>query len=100
MTRQIALLLVMSASFANGRDFLGARTDLDDAYIASMMQGALDGMLGIGHGVDAARLAAINATLSPIFNVLPKNQLGRLSHPFFKYTIRRYFSQTHGWVIK
>merc|ERR1719281_509038 len=57
-------------------------------------------MLGIGNGIDGSRLRSIRATSEPIFNVLPKNHHGRLSPAYFRYAVRRFFSQQHGWVIK
>merc|ERR1719214_425332 len=84
----------------SGKSFLGVKPDVDPAYINLVIQGALEGVLGSGHGFGQERLASINATLSPMFKALPKNGAGRLNAPIMRYAVHRYFSQQFGWIIR
>merc|ERR1719359_1199068 len=97
VTHTFTLLLVVSSSVVHGREFLG-RNDADSKFLSSKIEEALDEMLD--SRADDAWHLSIRATLEPIFSVLPKNDLGRLSPAFFRYAVRRYFSQQYGWVIK
>merc|ERR1719230_1799588 len=98
--RNTGVLLFVLLPLASSRDFLGANPGVDRASVHQAIEETLRSVLGQGHSVDTARLAAINATLSPLFNVLPKNPRGRLDAPFMRYAIQRYFSQRHGWIVK
>merc|ERR1719386_122122 len=100
MIRASIAVLFVTLLGASGKSFLGAKPEVHPAYINLVIQGALEGVLGSGHGFDQARLASINATLSPIFNSLPKNHRGRISTSFMRYVVHRYFSQEFGWIIK
>jgi hypothetical protein len=60
----------------------------------------LSEVLGHGHGVMDARLRKIHKTLDPLFRALPKNRQGNINAPVMRYAVRRYFSQTHGWIVK
>jgi len=99
-TGSVVLLLALLCPFADGRDFLGSNQRVDTASIHQAIHETLREVLGSGHNVDSRRLATINATLMPLFNSLPKNHLGRLSAPFMRYAVQRYFSQRHGWIVK
>merc|ERR1719379_1379085 len=95
----ILLVFIPFQGLANARDFLG-QPAVDPAYVEMLVQGALRSALGSGHDVEVERLAAINATISPLFNVLAKNGRGLLSVFSMRYTVQRYFSQRYGWVVK
>lgn len=79
--------------------FLGKhRSDLESSEIE--LNGILGEALGLGHGVDQARLDKIRAVLTPVYAVLPKNKLGRVSTSIMRYAVRRYFSSEHAWTLK
>jgi hypothetical protein len=79
---------------ANSKAFLGAKEFKQE------LQGVLEDVLGQGHGVDAFKLANIEAVLAPMFHALPRNEQGHLSAPVMRYVVQRYFSQRHGWVVR
>mmetsp|Transcript_33537 Transcript_33537/g.106365 ORF Transcript_33537/g.106365 Transcript_33537/m.106365 type:complete len:571 (+) Transcript_33537:91-1803(+) len=59
----------------------------------------LTGLSG-GHNSVTDKLEAIEVALQPIFQALPKNSLGRLSHEAASYAAHRYFTQVHGWHFR
>jgi hypothetical protein len=101
MASYIACVFLFSLlSLANGKDFLGADPNLRAKLVKEELQGVLSAVLGHGHGVDEKHLTVIRERLKPMFGALPKNLKGRVSAPVMRYSIQRYFSQQHGWVVK
>jgi hypothetical protein len=78
--------------------FLGRK--MDSASIRAELKGVLDEVLGQGHGVDEARLQRIRKILAPMWTALPKNQKGNVAVQVMRYTVRRYFSARHAWIVK
>lgn len=77
-----------SAAGSSGSSFLGARGDL-----LAEIEGA------IGAETTGGRIAAMEATLRPMFVAMPKNRQGRLGNSAVRYVLHRFFVQLHGWVI-
>merc|ERR1719379_3158853 len=102
MVSQSAMLILLGAfiSTASGREFLGAKRKVSSAAVKAELNGVLDEVLGQGHGLADARLSKIHRTLDPLFRALPKNRLGHVSAPVMRYAVRRYFSQSHGWIVR
>jgi hypothetical protein len=101
MTSHIACLFLLSLlPLVNAKDFLGADPNLRAKMVKEELQGVLSAVLGNGHGVDETHLTVIRDRLKPLFRALPKNLKGRVSAPVMRYSIQRYFSQQHGWVVK
>merc|ERR1719487_2891176 len=73
---------------------------MSTASLQAELQGVLDEVLGRGHGVEDARLNKIGKVLTPMFQALPKNKKGNVAAPVMRYTVRRYFSQQHAWIVK
>lgn len=46
------------------------------------------------------RIQSLAVQLQPLFQVLPKNEHGRLSNGTVLYALHRLFTETHGWSIK
>jgi hypothetical protein len=97
-----ALLFVLGAliSTVNGREFLAAKKVVNSASVRKEFDLVLSEVLGHGHGVIDERITKIHKTLDPLFHALPKNMRGHISAPVMRYAVRRYFSQTHGWIVK
>merc|ERR1719335_308041 len=102
MISQSAMLVILAAvaSIANGREFLGSKRKIDSAAAKAELNGVLDEVLGQGHGLAVARLRKIHKSLDPVFRALPKNRQGYISAPVMRYAVRRYFSQSHGWIVR
>lgn len=47
-----------------------------------------------------AKLASLDEELRPMFNALPVNEFGGLSHNTVRYALHRLFVERHGWYIK
>jgi hypothetical protein len=73
---------------------------MNSASIRAELQGVLGEVLGNGHGVNDHRLTKIRGVLEPMFKALPKNDKGNVAAPVMRYTVRRYFSQRHAWIVK
>jgi hypothetical protein len=73
---------------------------MDMQAVHQELQEALRGALGNGHGIDHKQILAANATLTPMFQSLPKNKHGRVEAATMRYAVQRYFSKSHGWIIK
>jgi len=50
--------------------------------------------------VAAARIRTLETALGPLFDVLPKNEFGRLGNGTVRYALHRFFSSEHGWFVK
>merc|ERR1719379_1789978 len=102
MVSQSAMLILLGAfiSTASGREFLGSKRKVSSAAAKAELNGVLDDVLGQGHGMADARLRKIHKTLDPLFRALPKNKQGYVSAPVMRYAVRRYVSQSHGWIVK
>merc|ERR1719428_2296917 len=87
-----------ATSDSTGSRFMGRK--MNTASIRAELQGILHEVLGHGHGVDNARLSKIRKVLTPMVAALPKNHKGKLTAPVMRYTVRRYFSQQHAWIVK
>jgi hypothetical protein len=94
------LFVTLLAAVKGGKNFLGTDPKLQAKLVRQELQGVLSEVLGHGHGVDAVRLAKIRESLAPIFRALPKNKQGRVSAAVMRYSVQRYFSQQHGWIVK
>lgn len=51
------------------------------------------------HDVTKQRISEIREALRPSFDVLPKNEDGKLDHDGVRYLLNRAFAQQHGWSI-
>eukprot|EP00746_Dinoflagellata_sp_MGD_P158515 gnl/MRDRNA2_/MRDRNA2_86492_c0_seq17.p1 gnl/MRDRNA2_/MRDRNA2_86492_c0~~gnl/MRDRNA2_/MRDRNA2_86492_c0_seq17.p1 ORF type:complete len:552 (+),score=112.98 gnl/MRDRNA2_/MRDRNA2_86492_c0_seq17:118-1773(+) len=104
MVSQSAMLVCLGALVAtaagSGDKFLGAKHKVNSAAAKAELDSVLDEVLGQGHGLGDARLRKIHKTLDPLFRALPKNWYGHVSAPVMRYAVRRYFSQTHGWIVR
>eukprot|EP00746_Dinoflagellata_sp_MGD_P158509 gnl/MRDRNA2_/MRDRNA2_86492_c0_seq10.p1 gnl/MRDRNA2_/MRDRNA2_86492_c0~~gnl/MRDRNA2_/MRDRNA2_86492_c0_seq10.p1 ORF type:complete len:550 (+),score=95.20 gnl/MRDRNA2_/MRDRNA2_86492_c0_seq10:118-1767(+) len=104
MVSQSAMLVCLGALVAtaagSGDKFLGAKHKVNSAAAKAELDSVLDEVLGQGHGLGDARLRKIHKTLDPLFRALPKNWYGHVSAPVMRYAVRRYFSQSHGWIVK
>jgi hypothetical protein len=100
VSQGMLVVLVALVSTANGREFLGAKRKIDSASAKAELNGLLEGALGQGHGFADSRLKAIHKVLDPLFKALPKNRHGHISSAVMRYAVRRYFSQSHGWMVK
>merc|ERR1719329_1882720 len=96
----LVLIAFLPAPALSQKEFLGTAPNLRAKLVRQELQGVLTEVLGHGHGVDAARLAKIRESLAPIFRALPKNRQGRVSSAVMRYSVQRYFSEQHGWVLK
>merc|ERR1719235_1416230 len=96
----VALVTAALLATASGQGFLAKKGEVSSASVKAELTGVISEVLGQGHGVADARLTKIHKSLDPLFRALPKNKEGRISSPFMRYAVRRYFSQTHGWVVK
>jgi hypothetical protein len=96
----LALVLFpwVATSATHGGKFLGHSRS--SASIRTELQGILGEVLGHGHGVEQRRLEKIRAALIPMFRALPKNQKGKAASQVMRYTVRRYFSQHHAWIVR
>jgi hypothetical protein len=97
------LLALSFLSLGEGRGFLKRSVSdiqTDVKAVHQELQEALRGALGNGHAVGKKRIVIANTTLLPIFQSLPKNQHGRVGAAAMRYAVQRYFSSTHGWIIK
>eukprot|EP00746_Dinoflagellata_sp_MGD_P158524 gnl/MRDRNA2_/MRDRNA2_86492_c0_seq25.p1 gnl/MRDRNA2_/MRDRNA2_86492_c0~~gnl/MRDRNA2_/MRDRNA2_86492_c0_seq25.p1 ORF type:complete len:578 (+),score=114.41 gnl/MRDRNA2_/MRDRNA2_86492_c0_seq25:83-1735(+) len=83
-----------------GRDFLGAKRKVNTEHVQAELQGVLAEVLGHGHGVADGRFDKIRTVATPMFKTLPKNGRGHLSADVMRYAVRRYFRQSHGWIVK
>merc|ERR1719408_870140 len=102
MPSQSAMLVILAGlvATASGREFLGAKRKVSSAAVKAELNGVLGEVLGQGHGLADARVRKIHKTLDPLFRALPKNRRGYISAPVMRYAVRRYFSQTHGWIVR
>merc|ERR1719261_1355295 len=98
----LVLLAVLGVvtSDTNGGKFLGAPRKMNTASIRAELQGILGEVLGHGHGIERERLDKIRSVLTPMFRALPKNNKGNVAVQVMRYTVRRYFSQQHAWIVK
>jgi len=96
MSITLFALVGLAAADMHGKGFLGKRPKV----LVTELSGVIADVLGRGHGVTKDRLSNINRTLYPMFRALPKNNRGHLSEPIMRYAMRRYFSATHGWIVK
>lgn len=65
--------------------------------IRSSLLEEVEGTLGEGSATNRLRL--LEATLKPMFESLPKNELGNLDHAAVRYALHRLFVMRHGWNI-
>lgn len=103
MALAIVLVMLSLSTLGDGRGFrqpTAADVRMDVRAVHQELQEALRGALGNGHGIDRKQILAANETLVPMFQSLPKNELGRVSSSAMRYAVQRYFSKNHGWVIK
>jgi len=103
MARNLALLFLSLSTLGEGRGFRqrsAADIRMDVRAVHQELQEALRGALGNGHGVDHNQISGANATLLPMFQSLPKNEHGRVGAAAMRYAVQRYFSKSHGWIIK
>eukprot|EP00929_Paragymnodinium_shiwhaense_P034974 TRINITY_DN18972_c0_g1_i1.p1 TRINITY_DN18972_c0_g1~~TRINITY_DN18972_c0_g1_i1.p1 ORF type:complete len:598 (+),score=151.85 TRINITY_DN18972_c0_g1_i1:70-1794(+) len=81
----------------NGGLFLAR---LPEPELRQVLLGEIEAALGSNlHDVTKQRLGEIEAALKPTYDVLPKNQAGRLDHDGVRYLLNRVFSQHHGWFV-
>jgi len=92
--------LVSVAESQSGGNFLGSKRKVSSASVQAELNGVLGEVLGQGHGLTNERLFKIHRTLDPMFRSLPKNNQGHISSAVMRYAVRRYFSQSHGWIVK
>jgi len=102
-TSGLAFLFCLSVALlpaTQGNGFLGYNPVLELARVRGEVKDMIAEALGNGHVVDNQHLNAINATISPIFDALPKNSNSRISAPGLRHVVHRYFGEALGWVVK
>jgi hypothetical protein len=97
---KVAVILAGFLVTVTGRDFLGAKRKVNSEVVQAELQGVLAEVLGQGHGVADSRFNKIRQGIAPLFQTLPKNNRGHLSKDVMRYAVRRYFRQSHGWIVK
>jgi len=95
-----SLLALPCTEGSNNLRFLGPKTQINAAGLRAELTGVVSEVLGNGHGVVQPRLTNIRRILQPLFSTLPKNKGGKISAPLMRYAVRRYFSQSHAWIVK
>jgi len=94
----IALTIVSGSS-----SFLKTRVADSEARISlqEVQTSLLEEIEGsLGSGSAAKKLSQLEAQLRPMYQALPKNAQGGLSHSVVRYALHRLFVQRHGWVVK
>lgn len=86
------LLLPALAALAQAGSFLRAG-QVSEADVVRSIEAELAAMGG-------QRIAQLEDSLRPIFNVLPKNANGRVGHQAARYVLHRVFVQRYGWFIR
>lgn len=103
MTSGLVLLMLSLCTLGEGRGFRqrsAADIRMDLQAVHQELQAALRDALGHGHGIENKQISAANATLIPMFKSLPKNEYGHVGASAMRYAVQRYFSKSHGWIIK
>merc|ERR1719440_354468 len=95
--------LFLALNGANANAFLKARADkssgerISAVDVQTSLLAEVEGSLGTSTGSKVSELETI---LQPIFNALPKNEQGGLSHTTVRYALHRAFVQRHGWFVQ
>lgn len=98
-----ALVLSTVFNFVSGSSFLKARPEAsNDRISAQEVQMSLLSEIeeSLGTGSAAKKLHELEAQLRPMYNALPKNAEGGLSHSVVRYALHRLFVLRHGWFVK
>jgi hypothetical protein len=66
--------------------------------IDASLREELSGKLRPGH--TSERLSELEAALRPMYDALPKNGAGRISHATVRYAMHRLLSERHGWFVR
>merc|ERR1719316_2234511 len=85
---------------SNGQGFLGYNPKLDAARVQKQIQDTVAEAFGSGHSIKVEQLKAINSTIAPMFAAMPKDAKGRVGTGMLRYTVHRYFSEVHNWVVR
>jgi hypothetical protein len=80
--------------------FIPNPMDVHDWYHTSVVRKTLAAELKEHADGSSKKLQRLEESLSPIFNVMPKDGLGRLNNGTARYALHRFFSEKHGWFIK
>merc|ERR1719321_2178360 len=88
-----AFLMLFCSPMAQAESFLEHKSTLNAQSVLEDLQRAV---------ASATGQAEIRKVLKPIFDVLPKNQYGRIEGPMLRYALHRYFLQkfsiqVRGW---
>jgi len=92
-----------SVFFGAANEFLKAQPkELHESLSAEGIQTSLleEVELAFGTGSASKHLTQLEASLTPIYNSLPKNEHGNLVHSTVRYALHRLFVLRHGWNIK
>jgi hypothetical protein len=94
--------LFLSFSAANANAFLKANHKtygdrISEADVQTSLLAEVEGGLGTSTG---SKVDEFEVLLKPVFNALPKNEHGRLSHTTVRYALHRFFVHRHGWFIQ
>mmetsp|Transcript_28002 Transcript_28002/g.48801 ORF Transcript_28002/g.48801 Transcript_28002/m.48801 type:complete len:553 (-) Transcript_28002:66-1724(-) len=98
-----ALVMWVAPNIVSGSTFLKQKADGATSHISAQevqvsLLSEIEGSLGTGTA--AKKLNALEAQLRPMYNALPKNADGGLSHSVVRYALHRLFVQRHGWMVK
>lgn len=101
-------IALLALQFAQGKQggFRGAQTAAKEGTVAAKeirasLKESLEVALGIGamHELED-RMHAVEATVFPTYQAMPKNQQGRLAPKGVRLLVQRFFSKAHGWTIQ
>jgi len=92
------LLAAVAVAPAEGNVFLGAHPQTAAHSMAQeIVKQALSSELAL---LSSERTRAWERELRPLFDTLPKNELGNLDGPSVRYALHRFFTKKHGWSVK
>jgi hypothetical protein len=99
------MCVIFGSSIFSGaaNEFLKAQPkELHESLSAEGIQTSLleEIELAFGTGSASKHLTQLEASLTPIYNSLPKNEHGNLVHSTVRYALHRLFVLRHGWNIK
>mmetsp|Transcript_38766 Transcript_38766/g.120329 ORF Transcript_38766/g.120329 Transcript_38766/m.120329 type:complete len:575 (-) Transcript_38766:119-1843(-) len=97
-------LLLTPTSASTGSRFRGSADGAGRTVavqrVEASLRSSLEAVLYGGDAGAARRLAAIEASIWPTFQALPKNNMGRLAPRAVRYLVHGYFGKEHGWLIR
>jgi len=103
MHLSMPLIFFTFTTVSGSNSFLKTRAEDSEARISvqEVQTSLLEEIEGsLGSGSAAKKLNELEAQLRPMYQALPKNVQGGLSHSVVRYALHRLFVQRHGWVVK